>query len=150
MTQSTTRETLFEHYAETRRRLGDNRTPARPTIPRDRITARELDQKPDQEPDQKPVKPARPTVAAGIAIVRIPPRQSTRIIQETAAKYEIEVADLTGQSRKTRLVAARQEACYLLRLAGYSYPQIGRFLGDRDHTTIVHGERQHKARWGIK
>jgi hypothetical protein len=149
MTQSTTRETLSEHYAETRRRLGDNPTPTQPIIPRDRITAREPDQKPEPEP-VKPVKPARPTVAAGIAIVRIPPRQSTRIIQETAEKYQLEVTDLTGQSRKPRLVAARQEACYLLRLAGYSYPQIGRFLGDRDHTTIVHGERKHKERWKIK
>jgi len=148
MTLLTTRETLSEHYAETRKRLGDNRTPARPTIPRDRITAREPDQEPDQEPE--PVKPARPTVAAGIAIVRIPPRQSTRIIQETAEKYGLEVIDLTGQSRKPRLVAARQEACYLLRLAGYSFPQIGRFLGDRNHTTIIHGERQHKAKWRIK
>ena len=150
MTLLTTQATLLEHYAETRKRLGDNRTPAQPTIPRDRITAREPDQKPDQEPDQKLVKPARPTVAAGIAIVRIPPRQSTRIIQETAEKYQLEVTDITGQSRKPRFVAARQEACYLLRQAGYSYPQIGRFLGDRDHTTIVHGERKHKARWGIK
>jgi len=147
MTLLTTQATLLEHYAETRRRLGDNPTPTQPIIPRDRITARE----PDQEPEPvKPVKPARPTVAAGIAIVRIPPRQSTRIIQETAEKYGLKVTDLTGQSRKPRLVAARQEACYLLRLAGYSFPQIGRFLGDRDHTTIVHGERKHKERWKIK
>lgn len=149
MTLLTQQAMLSEHYAEIRKRLGDNRTPARPTTPRDRITAREPDQKPEPEP-VKPVKPTKPTVAAGIAIVRIPPRQSTRIIQETAEKHELEVTDITGQSRKPRFVAARQEACYLLRQAGYSYPQIGRFLGDRDHTTIVHGERKHKERWKIK
>lgn len=28
----------------------------------------------------------------------------------------------------------------------WSLPQIGRLLGNRDHTTIIHGVRQHEKR----
>jgi len=132
----TTRETLSEHYAETRRRLGDNRTPAQSTIPRDRISTDAL----------TTLKEGPPKVANGITISKIPPRQSTQIVYDTARKHEISVETLTGLSRKPKIIAARQEACYLLRLAGYSYPQIARFIGNRDHTTVMHATRQYEAK----
>lgn len=57
------------------------------------------------------------------------------------------VAALTGPSRSAPLAKARQELMWLLRQQErWSLPQIGRFLGGRDHTTIIHGVRQHQRR----
>lgn len=96
------------------------------------------------EPPEPKLPPLR--IKAGIDIVKIPPRQSTRIIEETAAKHELSVEVLKGESRKAIHIAARHEACYLLREAGYSFPQIGRFLGGRDHTTAMNGALKHEKR----
>jgi chromosomal replication initiator protein len=41
------------------------------------------------------------------------------------------------------LVHPRQCAFYLARYhTSFSFPQIGRRFGDRDHTTVLHGVRQ--------
>jgi chromosomal replication initiator protein len=46
-------------------------------------------------------------------------------------------------SRVRRIARPRQIAMYLARqLTKMSYPQIGRRLGGRDHTTILHGNRK--------
>lgn len=47
--------------------------------------------------------------------------------------------DVTAHSRKQDLVRVRDFIVYLLREYGdMSYPAIGRLLGGRDHTTIIH------------
>ena len=38
---------------------------------------------------------------------------------------------------------------WLLRQAGYSYPEIGLLLGGRDHTTIMHGVAKVEADAGL-
>lgn len=137
-------------------RLGDTLGPTRPIIPRDRIALREPDQ-PDQtdqtrEPDQPDQVSTRvelpkegpPKVANGITISKIPPRQSRVIIETVAEKHGMSVDDIMARSRKDRIVAARHEAFYLLREAGYSFPQIGRFFGGMDHTTALHGALKHE------
>jgi len=158
MTQSTMQATLLEHYKATRLRLKDPRGIVAPIIPRDRITPRELDQprEPDQarEPDQPDQMSTRvelpkegpPKVANGITISKIPPRQSRVIIETVAEKHGMSVEEIMARSRKDRIVAARHEAFYLLREAGYSFPQIGRFFGGMDHTTALHGAVKHEAK----
>lgn len=42
-----------------------------------------------------------------------------------------------GPSRAQGIVSARRESARYLRSLGYSYPQIGRWLGGRHHTTIM-------------
>ena len=50
---------------------------------------------------------------------------------------------LKSPSRRQSIVSARAVAVYLAReLAGASYEQIGRALGGRDHTTIIHNYRK--------
>lgn len=62
------------------------------------------------------------------------------IIKFVALKRGVTVADIVGPSRKWVHVRPRQEASYLLRKhTEMSLPQIGFRLGDRDHTTILHG-----------
>ena len=71
-----------------------------------------------------------------------PPREVTieEINAVVSAYHGLRVSDLTGRSRVRNVVTARHVAMYLAReLAGMSLPQIGRALGGRDHTTVMHG-----------
>ena len=69
------------------------------------------------------------------------------ILREVSTKYGVTVVDLCSKRRPPYLVTARHEACYrLYSETTWSYPRIGAFLGGRDHTTIMHGVREHKKR----
>ena len=145
MTHMTTRDALLTHYRATRARLGDRRTPPRPIIPRDRIAPGEPPATIEQE-TKGPEKLPPLKIKAGVDVYIIPPRQSTLILQGVAERHGVTVDDLKSSNRKTNFVIARQEAYYLLKQAGYSTVQCGRFLGGRDHTTIMHGILQHEKR----
>lgn len=55
--------------------------------------------------------------------------------------------EVESSRRQGALVYPRQIAFYLARTyTPYSYPQIGRRFGDRDHTTIMHGVRRIQER----
>lgn len=55
----------------------------------------------------------------------------------------VTMADIKGPSRCQPIVHYRQEAMALAReMTGRSLPAIGRYLGDRDHTTVLFGIRQ--------
>jgi chromosomal replication initiation ATPase DnaA len=74
-------------------------------------------------------------------------QQTMRSIAERiAADHQIEVADLRGPGRSKRISHIRQQAMAEMLKAGFSTTQVGRFLGGRDHTTVVFGARQHAAR----
>ena len=45
--------------------------------------------------------------------------------------------DVIGPFRYREYVKARAEIAMYLRSRHWSFPQIGKFLGDRDHTTIM-------------
>lgn len=63
-----------------------------------------------------------------------------QILQLVAAKSEFTEIALLGAGRNKHIVRWRHVLMYLAhRLTGYSLPQIGRLLGNRDHTTILHG-----------
>ena len=48
-------------------------------------------------------------------------------------------AEIIGSSRNYGLTYARQKVCYLIRTyTTLSYPEIGRRLGGRDHSTAIH------------
>jgi len=61
------------------------------------------------------------------------------IIDAVAKFFDINIKDITGQSRKKELVIPRQIVMYLMRKEiNASYPSIGQELGGRDHTTAMH------------
>lgn len=66
---------------------------------------------------------------------------STESIFQTIAEFfSLELPDLLGKRRHKELVYPRQIAMYLLRNElNYSYPRIGKALGGKDHTTVMHG-----------
>ncbi|PZU10037.1 helix-turn-helix domain-containing protein [Sphingomonas sp.] len=54
-------------------------------------------------------------------------------------QYRIRPADLLGPSRRRTISRPRQIAMYLAtRLTHRSIPDIGRFFGGRDHSTVYH------------
>jgi chromosomal replication initiator protein len=63
-----------------------------------------------------------------------------QIIDAVAEFYEFAAEDLRGPRRTKHLALARQVAMYLSRHeTEASLLSIGRSLGNRDHTTIMHG-----------
>jgi chromosomal replication initiator protein len=81
-------------------------------------------------------------------LVTDPPRHTMRdIATMTAERYGLTVDDLKSPSQERRIAWPRQEAMVLIRQhTRQSYPQIGRFFGDRDHTTVIHAVRQVERR----
>lgn len=69
------------------------------------------------------------------------------IIEEVAQKHGVLMSDMRSVRRGRPLVAARHEAMWRMRNeTSMSLPEIGRRLGGRDHTTVLHGIRKHEAR----
>ena len=69
--------------------------------------------------------------------------QLKHIIAVTARYFTVTQAALIGPSRRTSLVQARNIIVHLARsLTDLSYAEIGRQLGGRDHTTIMHADRR--------
>lgn len=60
------------------------------------------------------------------------------ICKDACRIHGITHAQLIGLSRKKDCVAARKYVIETMRTRGASLPQIGRVLGNRDHTTILH------------
>jgi len=76
-----------------------------------------------------------------------PPPTMREIAAMVAERYGLTMDDLKSPSQERRISWPRQEAMALIRKnTRQSYPQIGRFLGGRDHTTVMHGVRRHAKR----
>ena len=63
-----------------------------------------------------------------------------QIRNAVCAYYGVSAQDLMSARRTVRIIRPRHVLFYLAKvLTGCSLPQIGRFLGGRDHTTVLHG-----------
>ncbi len=66
-----------------------------------------------------------------------------RIIRFVSEQERTPIVDILSQRRTATVVRPRQIACYLARtLTLKSLPEIGRRMGDRDHTTILASVRK--------
>lgn len=98
-----------------------------------------------------PLKKASPPTRAEVAVPlpEVPGTASIKsIARQVAHKHGLKIADLKSPRKYRDLSRARQEAfwrCYL-ELPHKSLPQIGRWFGGRDHSTVLHGYRQHERR----
>jgi len=67
----------------------------------------------------------------------VKPREAMSVV---ASHFNLKISDLSGPKRNKIIVVPRQILMYLLRTdLKTPFMEIGRFLGDRDHTTIMHG-----------
>ncbi len=128
----------------------DRGRPAVPVVPRNRV------EKPAARPKQAPEPPtaAMPEVIIspfGMSFTYGDPEQQSpsmmRIIREVAAEHDLTEGAIVGERRTKEIVAARQHAMWrLAQEQRWSLARIGRVLGGRDHTTIIHGVRRHEQR----
>lgn len=62
------------------------------------------------------------------------------IISVVADHYNITPADITGTKRNSKIVEPRQISMFLCRdIIDTSLKMIGKYIGNRDHTTVMHG-----------
>jgi hypothetical protein len=79
-------------------------------------------------------------------------RQSVaNVVREVAKKYRLREHDLTGPCRRRSVAWPRQEVYFRVftECGHISYPESGRRLGGRDHTTVYAGVKRHCQRIGI-
>lgn len=66
-----------------------------------------------------------------------------KIIQTVAEFYDLKEKDILASSRKREIIKPRHVAIYLLRdELKCSYPFIGKKIGGKDHTTVIHGYKK--------
>ena len=65
-------------------------------------------------------------------------------IQEAVSKrFQVKIADLKSKKRTAHIVVPRHIGMYLCReLTDLSLPEIGRYFGGRDHSTVIHACKQ--------
>jgi len=68
-------------------------------------------------------------------------RKPEYIIKVVADQYGIRPEDIKSMSRKKEIVTPRHIAMYLIRFLNndISLEDVGKAIGDRDHTTVIHG-----------
>lgn len=71
-------------------------------------------------------------------------KTALRLVTQLVAKhYQLSPADLRGQSRQQSLVQGRSVAMYIARtLTEASFADVGKYFGNRDHTTVLHAVRK--------
>jgi len=106
--------------------------------------------KPAKKPDMLAAKPAPPaplvdTIIAKYLYVSTPQgpvgmAETKQLVAAIAKRHGVTFQDIMGPCRRAKIVAARFEAIVAVAQVRYTWslPQIGRFFGDRDHTTILH------------
>lgn len=62
------------------------------------------------------------------------------VLSVVGEHFDVSVKDLEGNKRNSKIVMPRQIAMYLIReLTDAPLKMIGKMLGNRDHTTVMHG-----------
>ncbi|MDD5749421.1 MAG: chromosomal replication initiator protein DnaA [Patescibacteria group bacterium] len=89
------------------------------------------------------LKPNLDSIKSILGDISINPKKAgltgKKIIQTIADFYDIKIDQLLGNSRKKELVLPRQVLMFLMREElKASFPNIGREVGQRDHTTAMH------------
>lgn len=82
--------------------------------------------------------PVPPPIVDSVEEKRYPP--FAEILAMVSRFYRVSENDIKSHRREAIVMRPRQVVMYLARhLTLLTLPQIGRKLGDRDHTTIMHG-----------
>lgn len=66
-----------------------------------------------------------------------------RILRDAATIFGVTIGQMKGETRHQRVARARFAVCWLAHaMLGYSSPRVGRSLGGRDHTSVLHACKQ--------
>jgi chromosomal replication initiation ATPase DnaA len=134
MTDLSTVEGQFQHYAQVRYRLTGNISPDPIELPI--LTQEEQMEILDRAIVAKIIEKYPPFEKPVVHSIK---KIQTAVCDRFGCSFD----DLISQRRGEPLVTHRHIAVYLCRtLTKFSYPQIARFFGDRDHTTLIHSFRR--------
>jgi len=65
------------------------------------------------------------------------------IQKKVSSYYNLSLSDMTSSRRSINIARPRQIAMYLCKgLTSYSYPEIGKAFGGKDHTTVLHAVKK--------
>ena len=133
-----TLEELHAHYKAVRARL-DGGVKKEPAV-------RLIYPEPAPAPYPDPLDSSAPVAVEAPPPPAAPAETPARkILMEVAEKHKMPVAAFRSKSRTMPFVNLRHEACYRLSMElGFSLMQIGRLMGNRDHTTVLNAIRRHK------
>src|SRR4051812_34274776 len=138
---------LIEHYRGVHQRLRNA-----PFKPKSRAVQAMPAERPGVAPESEPEPEPPDELTAAFAglgdaltAVILTPHPCTRIINETGLEHGIAREEMIGQGRTHHIVRIRQLAMWRCRQAGVSLPTIGRYFGNRDHTTALHAVRKIEA-----
>lgn len=71
--------------------------------------------------------------------------RSRPVLKAVAERNGVEPEMITGPGSYSAIVRIRDEACWELRRAGLSYPEIG-IAVNRDHSSVMSAVRRHEVR----
>lgn len=82
-------------------------------------------------------------VPAAVNPIRFKTSRATKILRSVAKKHRLKVEDIIGPRKTQDICLARFEAAWRMRTrTDMSLPAIGRKLGGRDHSTVLHAIRR--------
>lgn len=97
------------------------------------------------ENDAQAFEALEPENAASDMIVKT---KATTALELIAARRGVSIAQIRGEARPAKIVDARFDAIWLVStLTHWSRARLGRFFGDRDHTTIRHALKRAEQRF---
>lgn len=139
-----TLEEMQQHYKAVRMRLGCY--PSVPIPVKTVIKALQPVPMPEIVAEPPPIPVAKPNYMH----IEMPFTPAQNILREVAKAHDVTVEMIQSHSHKMKIVKARQEAAYRMKTELLlSLPKIGRVMGKRDHTTILHAIRRYKRSNGI-
>ncbi|MCG3198016.1 MAG: Chromosomal replication initiator protein DnaA [bacterium] len=69
-----------------------------------------------------------------------------KIQKHVAEHFRVKTSDILGSKRTRSIAVPRRIAMYLSReLTNHSYPEIGVFFGNKDHSTVIHAVKKVEA-----
>lgn len=95
--------------------------------------------KPPTIPQPEPQSQPQTIEAMTEALLALRVRTFKDFLKAAAKIFDVPVTEILGPGRTAEIVRARHAAAYVARtVIKKSFPSIGRALGGRDHTTILH------------
>lgn len=93
------------------------------------------------EPTAGPIPPPRDWLLVGSEEFDLHP--FSKICRAVCRHFNVTMLDIKSRRRRQNIVRPRQICSYLGRkMTGQSLPEIGRRLGNIDHTTVLHAVRK--------
>ena len=138
-----TEEEMRARARDLRRRVFPERKPWAARV----LELRQLACEAAAPPTEQMLAAPRPAAAADGDDTLLTPRPSLKaILFAVAAAFRVPVIDIVSHRRARRICEARHAAFRIARdLTLLSLPQIGKRIGGRDHTTVLHGIRKTQA-----